>query len=1633
MKELIYSSRFGFFGALFPALFKEGLFLVVILGLLGGGADAQTPPDFGTCDSRMWLSQGNQTRLNAINTTTNPFTFVNQGGVTFAYNGTAFNPIDNYGYAVNNNSPILYRVGSNGAVQSLGSISGVPSTLKVNTGEISDDGSYYVYGRTHDRYIYKVNISTRSATRITLSRSVFLSDMAWSNGLLYSKEGNSSQLISINPVTGAVTNVGNTGLSTSSNFGAMFGAPNAVYGSGNDGEGFFEFDLETGRATRISSAPGSSVNDGLKCATTKLSFQADISISKTDGQEAYTPGDDVTYQITVRNNGPFGATDIGIDDPLPAGITSASWTCAGSGGGVCDATSGTGALDNQTVSLPVGGSVTYNFTIPVPSDFSGDLTNVATLRLPDTIIDTTPPDNNDSDVDREASMSLIKDAVHDDANGNGRADVGETINYNFTVENTGDVPLTDVVVTDSKATISGSPIPTLAPGAIDTTSVTGTYTIAEADLVSGSIENVALLTAKDPDGDELSKPSRPLDGEVGDSTSIETPLEGEYDFVKEAVHADTNSNGRIDAGEVLNYKFTVENTGNVSLTNVVVTDSRATVSGSPLGGPLAPGAIDTTSVTGTYTVTQADIDAGDLDNVASSTAKLPNGSEIGKQSRPPGGSEGDPTRPPGDHDPVSDYDFVKEAAHDDANGNGRADVGEVVNYTFKVENTGNVTLTDVVVTDSKATISGSPIPSLAPGEIDTNSVTGVYTITEADLASGSVDNVASAIAQNPKGNDIPKQSRPPNGTEGDTTNIETPTEGDYDFVKEVEHVDANGNNLIDAGEVLNYKFTVENTGNVSLTNVVVTDSRATISGSPLEGPLAPGAVDSTSVTGVYTVVQADIDAGDLDNVASSNAKLPNGTEVPKQSRPPDGEEGSPTQPPGGIATVSDYDFVKEAVLDDANGNGFADAGELINYKFTTINTGNVTLTDVVVTDDKAEITGSPIATLAPGVVDTSVTGTHVITQDDIDGGSFENVATAVGKNPQGEDVPKEARPPDGQPGEATIIPFATNPSVELDLQSSWNDTNGNGFPDPGEPVTYSFVVRNTGNVTLKDLAIASLNVVPEGGATPPISVPPPTGVLMGLAPGSEDVSLPTVSYPLTQADIDAGRIIATASIGGQALNGTPVVDASDDPAEIGNIDIEDDGEPDDPTPTPLPQVAALGLEKTGVFQGASGRLAKPGDTILYTLTATNEGNVTVYNVSPQDSGPLFGGVPGTGTMTSFSPPSADLGAGGSVAFTAKYAVTQSDISAAQGLRDGIQNSATVSGIDPNGQSVPSPVAEAAVDLPGYAISKMTSLAEVRRGDRVPYTINVKMLGSVGDAAVNIVDMTPPGLTFVRGSAKLDGAAVEPKTEGRRLVFENVVLPAEGEMIIELQLSVTGAAKPGEYVNRAWVETSAGVMVSRVATVAVEVVVEALFDCGDIIGKVFDDKNRNGYQDKGEPGLPGVRVATLKGLLLTADDHGRFHVACADLPDQKIGTNYMMKLDQRSLPSGYRLTTENPRVVRLTAGKASEFLFGASIGRVVRLDLSDAAFVGTSQELKPEWRERIKQMIVLLDQEPSVLRLVYSDSHGSQRAGLRRLREIRRQIASEWRKTGRGYRLEIETRLGTKATQRGDRQKAFDRR
>src|SRR4029453_13474978 len=127
---------------------------------------------------------------------------------------------------------------------------------------------------------------------------------------------------------------------------------------------------------------------------------------------------------------------------------------------------------------------------------------------------------------------------------------------------------------------------------------------------------------------------------------------------------------------------------------------------------------------------------------------------------------------------------------------------------------------------------------------------------------------------------------------------------------------------------------------------------------------------------------------------------------------------------------------------------------------------------------------------------------------------------------------------------------------------------------------------------------------------------------------------------------------------------------------------------------------------------------------------------------------------------------------------------------------------------------------------------------------------------------------------------------------------------------------------------------------------------------DVNGKVFGDRNANGYQDDGEPGIPNVRLATLNGVLVTSDAEGRYHVACAAIPNEYRGSVFVMKLDVRPFPAGYRVKTENPRDIRLTRGKVTKLNFGATIHRVVRLEVSDAAFETGSTALKSEWSARI---------------------------------------------------------------------------
>ena len=119
--------------------------------------------------------------------------------------------------------------------------------------------------------------------------------------------------------------------------------------------------------------------------------------------------------------------------------------------------------------------------------------------------------------------------------------------------------------------------------------------------------------------------------------------------------------------------------------------------------------------------------------------------------------------------------------------------------------------------------------------------------------------------------------------------------------------------------------------------------------------------------------------------------------------------------------------------------------------------------------------------------------------------------------------------------------------------------------------------------------------------------------------------------------------------------------------------------------------------------------------------------------------------------------------------------------------------------------------------------------------------------------VSIVDRFPAGFRYVEGSARIDGVPTEPTIDGHELVWtEPGRARVAGKRTLQLLLAVGAGVTEGEFVNRAQaISTLTGQPLSGEAHATVRVVPDPTFDCTDVIGKVFDDKNRNGDQDPGE--------------------------------------------------------------------------------------------------------------------------------------------------------------------------------------
>jgi len=316
-----------------------------------------------------------------------------------------------------------------------------------------------------------------------------------------------------------------------------------------------------------------------------------------------------------------------------------------------------------------------------------------------------------------------------------------------------------------------------------------------------------------------------------------------------------------------------------------------------------------------------------------------------------------------------------------------------------------------------------------------------------------------------------------------------------------------------------------------------------------------------------------------------------------------------------------------------------------------------------------------------------------------------------------------------------------------------------------------------------------------------------------------------------------------------------------------------------------------------------------------------------------------------------------------------------------------------------------------------SVSKTTPKLNVIRGDLIPYIITVNNSFGADLFDVNIIDRFPAGFRYVEGSARFDGVPTEPALVNRELIWSNLALATDGRHEIKLLLAVGAGVTEGEFVNRALAANAiTGNIMSEEATATVRVVPDPTFDCTDVTGKVYDDFNRNGYQDGDEAGLQGVRLVTLTGLAATTDTYGRYHITCAIVPNENRGSNFALKLDDRTLPSGYRVSTRPIQLQRATRGKALRMNFGASIHRVVGLDIADAIFEPGSVEMRSQWQPRVGILLGELQKAPAVLRLSYVADVESEALVEKRLDSLKSRIMAEWQSLDSVYPLVIEPEI-----------------
>ncbi len=792
--------------------------------------------------------------------------------------------------------------------------------------------------------------------------------------------------------------------------------------------------------------------------------EPDLAVSKA---MALAGNGEITITLGVTNTGTAPAFAINVSDVLDEAVWDLSSLAFGSvsSGYELVSEAGPGAGESTVrlrsvgaTALPAGGSISGQFSLalavlppvdnPLPNQ--ADLTEACSLPG-DCAAGPGREQTPDNDVDNIAVPDLSVDktaALQVDADGSTDVSPGDTLRYTLTIRNDGAAAATNLLLVDTPdmhtALVNGSV--TASSGTVlegntagdnvirvsvaslaAASDVTINYDVVIDNPLPAGVEeavNQALLSS-----DELPPVVSDDPDPPGDDDETIVPINAAPDLL---VIKDDGGVTAVPGGSIV-YTLDYENVGNQDATGVVLTDTvpvntRFNAALSDAGWSCLPDV----NAGSTCSLNIGDLDAGDvglasfvldLDNpLSDGVTQIINTAVIADD-----GSNGpDPTLDNNSDDETTPVDAAPDLAIVKSDGDINAEPGGVVVYTLDYVNNGDQEATGIEITETVPPNTTFLASASMSGWICTpdGSAGNTCVLDIGLLAGGASGSALFAIALD---DPVPlTYEQIPNNVSiaDDGTNGPDPTPDDnvsstltpvlLEPALELVKVLSDAPDPIMLGSLLEFTIVATNSGNVTLSNVLVTDSLVTpIGGTTPCASVAPGGI--CTLVGTYEVTQLDVDNGRVFNTAGVDSDQTDPIETSLLTPVP--------QNPA-------IDLVKEAVLNDINSNGLGDDGEVIDYTITATNTGDVTLSNVEIVDSLLEdlvcAPSNPMPLLAPGA-SFECTGSLEIEFFHLTGGPIVNIASVLGFRPDNE--PVEA---------ADDVATPVNPPLAVPMLDRWS-------------------------------------------------------------------------------------------------------------------------------------------------------------------------------------------------------------------------------------------------------------------------------------------------------------------------------------------------------------------------------------------------------------------------------------------------------------------------------------------------------------------------------------------------------------------------------------------------------------------